>query len=157
MIALAYVLIFQEKNIVLLDEHNDPSIQHIYKTALNVFSFGKDKAHDLTLHTESICDAMASQFAKILKYEKDYSEESRKRLRQYSEVATHPGLQEIEFLPISPAFQNGGHTGLTRPTGTRRLYGKDRLISLDNSNVGNLVSLQSEEQLLRKQVTTYHL
>ncbi|KAG1285867.1 hypothetical protein G6F62_007926 [Rhizopus arrhizus] len=85
MIALAYIFILQEKNIVMLDEYNDPTIQDIYKTALNVFSFDKDTTNDLTRRTESFCDAMASQFPKILKYEKDYSEKSIKRLRQYAE------------------------------------------------------------------------
>ncbi|GAN04955.1 hypothetical protein MAM1_0078d04422 [Mucor ambiguus] len=74
MIALAYILIFQEKNRVMLDEYDDPTIQDIYKTALNFFSFDKDTTNDLTGRTESFCDAMASQFAK-----------SRKRLRQYAE------------------------------------------------------------------------
>ncbi|KAG1037895.1 hypothetical protein G6F43_012766 [Rhizopus delemar] len=85
MIALAHVLILQEKNIMMLDKYDVPTIQDIYKTALNVFSFGKDTTNDLTRRNESFCDAMASQFAKILKYEKDCSEEARKRLRQYAE------------------------------------------------------------------------
>ncbi|CAO3677247.1 unnamed protein product [Umbelopsis ramanniana] len=85
MIALAYVLILREKKLVMLDEYHDPTIQDIYKTALNVFSFHKDNKNDLTRRTESFCDAMASQFAKILKYEKDDSQKSRKRLRQYAE------------------------------------------------------------------------
>lgn len=85
MIALAYILILQEKNIVMLDEYNDPTIQDIYKTALNLFSFNKDASNDLARRVESFCDAIASQFKKILKYEKDPSEKSRKRLRLYAE------------------------------------------------------------------------
>ncbi|KAG1179785.1 hypothetical protein G6F70_001519 [Rhizopus microsporus] len=79
MIVLAYVLILQEKNIIMLDEYNDPNIQDIYRTALNIFSFGKDITNDLARRTESFCNAMASQFATILKYEKDCSEKSRKK------------------------------------------------------------------------------
>ncbi|OAD71192.1 hypothetical protein PHYBLDRAFT_66524 [Phycomyces blakesleeanus NRRL 1555(-)] len=77
MIALACIFTLQEKSIVMLDEYDDPTIQDIYKTELNVFSFDKDTTNDLTRRTESFCDAMASQFVKILKY--------KKRLRQYAE------------------------------------------------------------------------
>jgi hypothetical protein len=44
-----------------------------------------------------------------------------------NEGTTNPGLPKIEFLSISPTLQDGGDTGLTRTTGTRQLYGKDRL------------------------------
>lgn len=40
---------------------------------------------DLTRHTESFFDAIASQFARILQCEADDSEESRRRRRQYAE------------------------------------------------------------------------
>ncbi|KAI9484414.1 hypothetical protein BDB00DRAFT_855821 [Zychaea mexicana] len=86
MIALAYVLILLEKNVRVLDEYDDPTIQGIYKTALKIFSIEKNVNTYLASRAESFCDAMASQFAKTLKYEKDCSEESRKRLRQYAKM-----------------------------------------------------------------------
>ncbi|KAI8991733.1 hypothetical protein BDF20DRAFT_920734 [Mycotypha africana] len=85
MVALAHVLISQEKNIMMLEEYDDPTIQDIYKTALHVFSDGKDKTNDLKRNCESFCEAMTSQFTKIMKYEKDGSEQSRKRIRQYAQ------------------------------------------------------------------------
>ncbi|ORE03826.1 hypothetical protein BCV72DRAFT_314328 [Rhizopus microsporus var. microsporus] len=60
--------------------YDDLTIQDIYKTALNICSFGKDASTNLTRRTKPLCDAMASQFTKILKHEKDCSVKSRKRL-----------------------------------------------------------------------------
>ncbi|KAG1460216.1 hypothetical protein G6F56_005999 [Rhizopus delemar] len=75
----------------MLDEYDDPTIQDIYNTALDIFSFDKDTTNDLTQRTESFCDAMAIQFAKILKYKKDYLEKFRKRLHQYAEDNSNIG------------------------------------------------------------------
>ncbi|RCH90808.1 hypothetical protein CU098_010101, partial [Rhizopus stolonifer] len=70
----------------MLDEYDDPTIQDIYNTALDIFSFDKDTTNDLTQRTESFCDAMAIQFAKILKYKKDYLEKFRKRLHHVTPI-----------------------------------------------------------------------
>lgn len=42
MIALVYFCIQQEKNILALDEHDDPTLQILYKAALKIFSVIKD-------------------------------------------------------------------------------------------------------------------
>lgn len=52
---------------------------------MEVFSKKKDETTSLTLMTRSLCDAMTSQFTKIIKCNQDQSEFSNKRLRQYAE------------------------------------------------------------------------
>lgn len=119
MIALAYVLILQEKNIIMLDKYDDLTIQDIYKTALNVFSFGKDTTNNLTRRTELFCDIMVIQFAKYSSmYEKDCSEKSRKRLRQDAEGGID-FARHFQRRQLYPKFPNVTPIRATTPRKTK--------------------------------------
>ncbi|KAG0179400.1 hypothetical protein DFQ28_003345, partial [Apophysomyces sp. BC1034] len=85
MIALCYFFMLQERSILALEKYDDPTIQAIYRKALEILSVEKDEKTSLTLQAQSFCDAVASQFTKILKCNQDQSETSKKRLRQYAE------------------------------------------------------------------------
>lgn len=85
MIALCYFFMLQERCILALEKHDDPTVQAIYRKALELLSVEKDEATSLTLKAQSFCGAVASQFTKILKCNEDQSETSKKRLRQYAE------------------------------------------------------------------------
>ncbi|CEI96926.1 hypothetical protein RMCBS344292_11069 [Rhizopus microsporus] len=85
MIALCYFFMLQERRILALEKYDDPTIQAIYKKTLELLSVQKDETTSLTLQAQSFCDAVASQFTKILKCSQDQLETSKKRLRQYAE------------------------------------------------------------------------
>lgn len=50
-----------------------------------MFSIEKDKTNELKRRNELFCEVMENRFEKILKYEKDNSEQSKKRIRQYAQ------------------------------------------------------------------------
>ncbi len=67
MIVLCYFFMMKERSILALEKYGDPTIQTIYKKALEVLSAEKNETTSLTLQAQSFCDVMVSQFAKILK------------------------------------------------------------------------------------------
>ncbi|CEG82530.1 hypothetical protein RMATCC62417_17210 [Rhizopus microsporus] len=85
MLAISYVLMMQQPNIIGLGRYNDPAILKIYKTALSTFSVEADVAKQSIKQMQTFCDAVQSQFKKILRCEQDTTAESRKRLRYYAE------------------------------------------------------------------------
>jgi hypothetical protein len=87
MIAIAYVFMMQQPSILALDQHDDPTIQEIYKSALNTFSVETDVINHSIKHMRTFCDAVCCQFKKILKCDQNATEISRKRLRCYAEDA----------------------------------------------------------------------
>lgn len=64
MIAFCYFFMLQERRILALEKYDDPTIQAIYKKALELLSVQKDETISLTLQAQSFCDAVASQFTK---------------------------------------------------------------------------------------------
>lgn len=85
MIALIHFLTQQEKHIVALDEYMDSTLQKIYRIAFQIFTCESNSKVIRDIEIESFCDAVASQFKKIIHNNTLNNEISRKRIEKYGE------------------------------------------------------------------------
>ncbi|KAI7892942.1 uncharacterized protein EV154DRAFT_503417 [Mucor mucedo] len=85
LIALIHFLTQQEKHIVALDEYMDPTLRKIYSTAYRIFTIESENKVLRDTEVESYCDAMTSQFKKIIHNNNCNDEVSRKRIEKYAE------------------------------------------------------------------------
>lgn len=85
MIALVHFLTQQEKQIVALNEYMDSALQKNYKIAFKTFTNELSSKVIQDIETESFCDAILSQFKKIIQKNGLSDEDSRQRIKKYSE------------------------------------------------------------------------
>ncbi|GAA5802301.1 hypothetical protein HPULCUR_007764 [Helicostylum pulchrum] len=85
MIALVHFLTQQEKHIVALDEYMDLALQRIYRIAFQIFTNESNSKVIQDIEIESFCDAILSQFKKIINNNSLSDKDSRKCIKKYSE------------------------------------------------------------------------
>ncbi|KAI8079227.1 hypothetical protein BDF21DRAFT_383354 [Thamnidium elegans] len=85
MIALIHFLTQQEKHIAALDEYMDSTLQKIYRIAFQIFTCELNSKVIQDVEIESFCDAVASQFKKVIHNNTLNDEISQKRIEKYAE------------------------------------------------------------------------